>query len=200
MQSNLQREGRTTFDEFLEIIDDGQKADLLDGAIYMASPDSVENNDLNTWLCSVLSLFVETKGLGKVYVSRVAYRLGKKRGPEPDLGFVTKKMLKKRRRGYIDGPPALAVEIVSADSVQRDYLQKRAVYEAAGVQEYWILDPDEKRATFLTWKKGRFEEMPLKDGVFHSKVVPGFYLPVDWIWEETRPSGYSFLRELLGDE
>jgi len=37
MASHLAREGSYTFGEFLELIRDGEKADLLDGAIYMAS-------------------------------------------------------------------------------------------------------------------------------------------------------------------
>lgn len=199
MQPQILREGDLTFEDFLEIIEDDQKADLLDGVIYMSSPDNIENNDLNAWLCTILTAFVEAKELGKVYVSRVAYRIGKKRGPEPDLGFIPKKMAKKTRRGYIDGPPALAIEIVSPDSVQRDYIQKRAIYEEAGVKEYWILDPDETRATFLTLKKGRFEEMPLKNGIVESRVLPGFYLQASWVWE-SRPNSFTFLKRLLGDD
>ena len=110
MTPELVREGTITFEEFLDTVADGQKADLLDGVIY----------NLNVWLCTLTSIFVETNELGKIYVSRVAYKLGKKRGPEPDLGFVPKKMEKKRKRGYIDGAPYLAVEIVSPDSVQHD--------------------------------------------------------------------------------
>jgi Uma2 family endonuclease len=41
----------------------------------------------------------------------------------------------RRRRGFIDGAPALAIEIVSPDSVDRDYVRMLAIYEEAGVAE-----------------------------------------------------------------
>jgi len=47
------------------------------------------------------------------------------------------------------------VEVVSPDSVERDYQLKRDAYEQAGVQSYWIIDPDEKRALFLVQVAGR---------------------------------------------
>ena len=37
-------------------------------------------------------------------------------------------------------PPLLAIEIVSPDSIQRDYRYKRSEYAAVGIAEYWIVD------------------------------------------------------------
>lgn len=37
--------------------------------------------------------------------------------------------------------PLLAVEVVSADSFERDVVTKRSEYAQAGLQHYWILDP-----------------------------------------------------------
>ena len=33
---------QVTFEEFCEIVKDGEKADLIDGVIYMASPENME--------------------------------------------------------------------------------------------------------------------------------------------------------------
>jgi Uma2 family endonuclease len=189
------RHDDTTFEEFLDLIEDGQKADLIDGVIYMASPDNTDAADLQAWLSHILGLFVEVHDLGKIYLSRVAYKIGPKRGPEPDIGFVPKAMEHRRRRGFIDGPPALAIEIVSPDSVDRDYVQKRAIYEAAGVAEYWIIDPDDERATFLRLLNGRFTEVSLEDHLFHSEVLPGFWLDARW-FGAFRPRAYDVLRQL----
>jgi len=195
------RHDDTTFEEFLELIEDGQKADLIDGVIYMASPDNTDAADLQVWLSHILGLFVEVRDLGKIYLSRVAYKIGPKRGPEPDIGFVPKAMEHRLRRGFIDGPPALAIEIVSPDSVDRDYVQKRAIYEAAGVAEYWIIDPGHhvpmvgERATFLRLLNGRFREVSLEDHLFHSEVLPGFWLDVRW-FGASRQRAYDVLRQL----
>jgi len=192
------REGDCTFEEFLVELEDGRKADLLDGVIYVASPDNTDAADLSTWLTIVFGGFVGARELGKVYHSRVAYRIGPKRGPEPDLGFVSKELEAARRRGYINGPPRMAIEIVSPDSVSRDYVQKRAIYEQAGVGEYWIIDPDEDRATFLVLRDGRFEEVAPIDNIIHS-TVPDFQLDVRWLLGHERPPAYQILQQLLGN-
>jgi Uma2 family endonuclease len=191
------RKGDITFEEFLDLSPDGEKADLLDGVIYVASPDNTVAADLNGWLYSLIYTYVEVLDLGKVYVSRVAFRIGPKRGPEPDIGFVPKELESTRMRGYVDGPPSLAVEIVSPDSVSRDYIQKRAIYEEAGVREYWIIDPDEKRATFLRLREGHFKTVTPAHHIFRSQVLPGFFLDVRWLWSRRRPRAYDVVRQLL---
>jgi Uma2 family endonuclease len=42
------------------------------------------------------------------------------------------------------GAPSLVVEITSPSTAAKDLREKRAVYERAGVPEYWILSPVEK--------------------------------------------------------
>jgi len=154
-----------------------------------------------TWLTVVLGGFVAAKDLGKIYVSRVAYRLGQKRGPEPDIGFLPKELAQNRRRGFIDGPPMLAIEIVSPDSVARDYIEKKAIYEQAGIREYWILDPDEQRATFfLLGDEGHYEEIMPTNSIFESQVLPGLSLDVRWLSDysraRTRPYSSEIVTEL----
>ena len=45
--------------------------------------------------------------------------------------------------------PAIVIEVVSASSVERDYQEKRSEYLAAGVAEYWIVDPAERKVLVL---------------------------------------------------
>src|SRR5579862_3532067 len=101
-----------TFGDFCALIGDGQKADLLDGVIYMASPDNTDAADLFVWLICLIYDYVEYKDLGKVFGSRVAFKLDEWNSPEPDIGFIRTKHLSRIRRGHVKGPPALAVEIV----------------------------------------------------------------------------------------
>jgi Uma2 family endonuclease len=149
------RTGPHTFDDFCALVREDQKADLIDGVIYMASPENTDANELFMWLGGVMDLYAEEKDLGKVYGSRVACRLDEKNGPEPDLVFVRKKRLHKVHRGFIEGPPDLAVEIVSPDSVERDYKKKRTLYEQARIPEYWIIDEIEETVTLLRLTRRR---------------------------------------------
>lgn len=192
------RTGCYTFHEFLELIREDQKADLLDGVIYMASPENLEHNDLERWLTLILGGFAEARSLGRVTIGKVAFRLSNTYSPEPDVAFVRASRSGILKRGYVDGPPDLAVEIVSPESVDRDYELKRGAYEKAGVEEYWILDPDERRATFLRLAGDRYADVPLSDHVFESAVLPGFRLDVRHLWQRPLPPALPLVQALLG--
>src|SRR5262249_3996593 len=152
-----------TFEVFCSLVEDGHKADLIDGAIYMASPDNTDANELSVWLIRLIGDYVELKDLGRLFASRVAFRLNETNYPEPDIGFMRKDRLGKVHRGHVDGPPDLAVEIVSPESVERDYEKKRKQYERAGVEEYWIIDEINETVTLLRLdSKGKFREVRAK--------------------------------------
>lgn len=193
------RPGPYSFADFLELVQEDQKADLIDGAIYMASPESLDHNDLVLWLGTIVRTFVEHKRLGRVTVNKVAFRLTTTTAPEPDLAFVRADRASALKAGYVDGPPDLAIEIVSPDSVDRDYEIKRHRYEAAGVQEYWIIDPDEKRATFLVRGESGFVEAPLENSTFVSRALPGLHLDTRWLWQRPLPPSLGILKQLLPD-
>ena len=109
----------------------------------------------------------------------------------------TQRTRRKPSPGLYRWPRALAIEIVSPESVARDYVQKRTIYEQAGVREYWIIDPDERRTTFLSLREGGYVEVSPVEHVFRSEVLPGFHLDVRWLWAVPRPLAYDVLRQLL---
>src|SRR4051812_27287138 len=110
------RTGPHTFDDFCEMVREDQKADLIDGVIYMASPENTDANDLHGWLVAVMRPYARRRKLGRIYSSRVAVRLDGQNAPEPDILFVRTENLGRVQRGRIAGPCDLAVEIVSPDS------------------------------------------------------------------------------------
>lgn len=191
------RSGPFTFTDFLELVSEDQKADLIDGVIYMASPESIDHNRLLGWMHMILASYVEVRMLGGVTINRVAYRLSGKTAPEPDLAFVRTDRLDRMKSGYVEGAPDLAVEFVSPSSVDRDYEDKRHRYEEAGVGEYWIIDADETRATFLVLEGGRFQEVPLDRHIFRSRVIPGFALDTRWLWQRPLPPTRPIIRAML---
>ena len=163
----------------------------------MASPEGPVENELVVWLCTLMKVFTEVRDLGSIFVSRVAYRITDKRGPEPDISYVAKSRMHLRRKGYIDGAPDIAVEIVSRDSVERDYISKLNVYESAGVSEYWIIDPLKKETTFYHLADAGYEELPLTGTVFHSRVLDGFHVDTRLFWDDDRPAVFGLLQDLL---
>nr|WP_320132871.1 Uma2 family endonuclease [uncultured Holophaga sp.] len=58
----------------------------------------------------------------------------------------------------IEGAPDLVVEILSPSTAGKDHSIKRWAYEAAGVPEYLIVDPDERLGILLYLVEGRYQE------------------------------------------
>lgn len=196
--STITKTSFVTFDEFCELVQDGQKADLIDGVIFMASPDNTAANLVNVWLCTLMRIYAQQKDLGEVFVSRVAFRLDDKNGPEPDIAFIRKEHRDRIERGRVDGPPDLAVEIVSPDSIDRDYRKKRDQYERFGVEEYWIVDELEECVTLLQLgPDGRYREIAPENGLLQSRVLPGFALRPEWFWQTPRPSEWELLQGMM---
>jgi Uma2 family endonuclease len=75
---------------------------------------------------------------------------------QPDL-LVICDPAKVSSRG-IEGAPDLVVEILSPATANKDTVRKRWTYEAAGVPEYLIVDPDERVGMLLRLEGGRYEE------------------------------------------
>ncbi|MBI3823396.1 MAG: Uma2 family endonuclease [Planctomycetes bacterium] len=187
-----------TFDDFCFLVKEGQKADLIDGVIYMASPDNTDAYRLNKWLLGVLDDFTIELDLGEMFGFRIAFRLDDTNSPEPDIAFLKKARLALVKRGFIDGFPDAAFEIVSPESIERDYKKKRRQYEKHGVGEYWIIDEMEETVTLLRLnRKGKYEEVRAKDGIYHSEVIEGFWLDPTWLWQTPKPKRSVVLKQLL---
>ena len=189
-----------TVEEFVLRIADGQKADLLDGVIFVASPDSPATADVNVFLTILLGTFVRKRKLGKIYGPRSAFRLNELYAPEPDLAFVRTERLHLWKASVFQGPPDLAVEVVTPDSAERDTITKRNVYERARVSEYWMVNLVEGRCVFLRLEGDAHKEVPLESGtILRSQTLPGFWLDTRWLLAGEVPEPDECLRMILGE-
>jgi len=187
-----------TFEDFCVLVKDDQKADLIDGVIYMASPDNTDANRLFMWVGGLVDLFAEETDQGEVFGSRVACWLDDKNAPEPDILFVRKKRRHQVKRGHVRGSPDAAWEIVSPESIDRDYIKKWKQYERARVPEYWIIDELQQKVILLRLnKQGKYREVAPRNGELHSQVLKGFFLRPDWLWRKPLPKKTKILQEML---
>jgi Uma2 family endonuclease len=192
---------RFTVDDFTVLVPDGQKADLIDGGIYVASPDTPRNNELGSFIQVLLDGYASARELGKVFASRVAFELSRHDAPEPDVAFVAAEHLERVGESRVMGGPDLAVEVVSRDSRRRDYVEKKRLYERAGVREYWIVDPLRQRAEYHRLEGDRYVQVPLaRDRIFRSEALAGFWLDVDWLFLRPLPNKFRCLGEILAGD
>jgi Uma2 family endonuclease len=106
---------------------------------------------------------------------------------EPDILFVANENLERLTEDRLEGPADLVIEIVSDHTVHNDRDDKYKEYQAAGVREYWIIDPrpDKQRADFYHLDEtGVYSLFATEDDErIESKVLPGFWLQPAWIWQ-----------------
>jgi Uma2 family endonuclease len=93
-----------TFEEFCLLVKDGQQVDLIDGVIYMASPDNTDANRIETWLICLLREYIFEKELGDIFHSRVAFQLSEDSAPEPDIAVAKKGPARPRQTGARQRP------------------------------------------------------------------------------------------------
>lgn len=188
---------RMTFEEFLDWNGDTY-AEWVDGEVILMSPVSSKHQLLAAFLAALLQFFVEANDRGLVltapFLMKLAFRPS---GREPDVMFIARERLGDLTNVYLDGPADLAIEVISPDSRTRDRRDKYLEYQQAGVREYWLLDPIRKQVWFYGLNaEGAYTLAPVgEDGIFHSEVLEGLWLKVDWLWQEPLPSLMSVLKE-----
>jgi Uma2 family endonuclease len=190
-----------SWDDFLAWLDEDVRAEWVDGAIVEMSPASAVHQWILGFLYRLLMEVVDRDRGGAVFVAPFLMRLPRRpSGREPDLMFVSAEHAHRIRPTYVDGPADLVVEIVSPVSAERDYHEKLAEYEAAGVLEYWIIDPLQRAALFYQLDDtGRYQQVPAtEDGIYTSRTVPGFQLRVSWLWQRPLPTIHEALADLPG--
>ena len=190
---------KMTFEEFLEWCDEDTWAEWVDGEVQIVSPASDEHQSIEVFLTSLLSFYVLKKKLGRILNAPFLMRLPNvPRGREPDILFVRQEHLARIKRTYLDGAADLVIKIISPESIARDRGDKFVEYEQAGVTEYWLIDPLRHRAEFYVLNSaGVYQNINIDvSGIYRSQVVDGFWLRVDWLWQDPLPLAEDVLREI----
>ncbi len=80
----------------------------------------------------------------------------------------------------------------------RDWRDKYQTYEAAGVLEYWIIDPlTETLEASVRNADGKFVKVSLDvHGALPAATVPGFWLKPEWLRQPELPDPVPHLRAL----
>jgi len=171
----------------------------VDGEVVMYSPASKQHQDMTSFLYEMIRAYTRPRQMGEIV--QAPFQMKLEHGREPDLLFVAMEHLNRLRKTYLDGPADLVVEIISPESLVRDRGTKFAEYEAGGVPEYWLLDPLRLWAEFYQLgEEGRYEiAFAGREGVYHSERLPGFWLRVEWLWQEPLPAIEDVLLEVSGE-
>jgi Uma2 family endonuclease len=194
---------RMSYEEYLAWTDEDVHSEWVNGEVIVQMPAKEPHQRVVAFLIQLMGLFIQLYKLGRLLPAPFEMRAvpdGSAR--EPDLLFVAREHLDRLSAERLSGPADLVVEVISDDSVARDRADKFYEYQAAGVREYWILDsrPARERADFYVLDgKGRYQPVPIDaDGRYHSTVLPGFWMQVDWVLSVEPPDVLAALAQIVG--
>jgi Uma2 family endonuclease len=188
---------RLTYEEFLAQTKDGTLAEWVDGRVITMTVSN-EHQELVYFLAALLRHFIEATEAGRVFGEPFQMKTGTDLpGRAPDLFFVSKKRLSRVRHHHYEGPADLVIEIISPESRNRDRGEKFYEYEQGGVKEYWLIDPQRQQAEFYQRsRKGIYQiAQPDAQGLYHSAILKGLWIKVDWLWQEPLPLLMKVLKE-----
>lgn len=142
----MQAERMTTYTvDDIYALPDGERAELMDGMIYMMPPPNRIHQELVSELNILIGTYIKShRGECKIYPAPFAVFLNADNHTyvEPDISVICDKN-KLDNRGC-NGAPDWIIEIVSPSSRRMDYFKKLFKYQEAGVREYWIIDPEKQ--------------------------------------------------------
>ncbi len=142
-----------TEDDLASMPDDGHRYELLDGVLLVTPAPSVLHQACVTAIVALLHAARTSEH--RVFVAPLDVRLSRFTVLEPDVLVAGKSDVTEAR---LEGPPLLAVEVLSPSTRRIDLGTKRLAYEAAGVPAYWLVDPDGPTLTVLHLEDGRYVE------------------------------------------
>lgn len=150
-----------TFEEYLAY-DDGtdNRYELVDGRLELMNPPTFRHLLIAKFAEQIFDAEIKRLGLPWVCFREAGIRTGWRKSRLSDLYIVPVEQVRDflDRSAVTEIPPLLAVEVVSPESVSRDYRFKRSEYAALEIPEYWIVDPINSKVTVLLWEDGLYEE------------------------------------------
>lgn len=175
-----------TISDYRSLPEGGPRYQLIRGSLVMAPAPNRYHQDIVRNLVLGVGAWVEAHDLGKLYVAPFDVYLTEIDVYQPDLAFFSTERLHHLTEAGADGPPDLAVEVLSPRTAQIDREVKREIYARTGVREYWLIDPsnrcievyqlrDDATAPAATLTSGDTLTTPLLEGLA---------LPVDRVFAE----------------
>jgi Uma2 family endonuclease len=176
-----------TDQELMALPDDGNKYELVDGELVVSN-SGLKHGYIAAILLSALCNFVVSRKLGVVLDSSTAFTMktGNKRFssrcvPPPDVSFLSKNRLqglKKLPKGFGQGAPDLAVEILSPSNTTAEIHGKIVEYLENGTKLIWVINPEEEYV--LVYKSNPSPDRLLRfvDILSGEETLPDFSFPV----------------------
>jgi Uma2 family endonuclease len=178
----------------------------VDGELIKMSPVREEHDLLSAYFRRLLDTYFELRPIGTVRADPFVMRVDSTNSRrEPDLQIILNTNPGELTKTMMIGPADIVIEIVSPESVERDYGTKLSEYERGGIPEYWMFDPIHTDAFFRRLNEQGIYELiaPDADGYYTTPLLPGLKIHVPTLWNHPLPGNLTIvdsLRAMLSDQ
>jgi Uma2 family endonuclease len=160
-----------------------ERFELIEGELVPMSPPGFDHGCIVLDIASALREFVRSRKLGLVAVEAgfvVSRDPDTVRGP--DIAFVRAERIPPGgTRAFFQGPPDLAVEVLSPFDRASEVIAKAQEWLRAGCAEVWVIDPTTKTATVYS-SRPQALFLSVADALACEDLLPGFRLPLAQIF------------------
>lgn len=168
---NVQQTHKVTLKEY-QTMPEGFRAEFFEGQMVMehAAP-LYGHQEISSILHGEIYLLIKSKKLfGKILSAAMDVYLEDDLVVQPDLIFIKKENLA-IIKDHIHGVPDMLIEILSPSTMSYDMITKYKWYEEAGVQEYFIINPDDKLVICYRLQNKSYNEAYRDVGFLKSEVM-----------------------------
>lgn len=182
-------QGEWTEQEYLAL-ETNRLIEFSDGLLEFLPMPTMLHQALVEFLHALLKEFVGRHDLGRAFFAPLPIRLWPGKFREPDLMFIARERLPSDLRRQPDKAD-LVMEVLSPGerNRQRDLETKREEYATAGIREYWIVDPEQRRVHVLALDGNKYrvhgEFGPGQKAT--SVLLDGFVVSVDELFASAEP-------------
>jgi Uma2 family endonuclease len=189
--------GPMTYEEFLQWEGDPH-VEWVNGYVTRIAPISGEHDELHSFLIMILRARRNRVRDGILRHDPFQLKLpAGGPGRAPDVQYILNAHAERVKPTYTDGPADLVIEIISPSTRGTDRGDKFVEYEQGGVPEYWLLDLIRNRHEFYQLGENGIYELATipPDGVYRSRAVPGLWIRLDWLNQDSLPDVVDVLKE-----
>jgi Uma2 family endonuclease len=182
---------RYTFADYLTWPED-ERWEILNGVPVLQSAPSWQHQSISRELILEFGMFLRDKSC-QVFDAPFDVRLPVSAEEEeddvinvfqPDITVICD-ATKLKGSGYF-GTPELVIEISSSSTGKMDKVYKFNTYEKAGVQEYWIVEPEGKTVMVFTLQEdGRYgrPQMYTEDDTITVNTIPDLHVDLKRVFK-----------------
>ena len=179
-------EQKYTYKDYLNLPEEpGSRFEVLDGTLVREPSPTVEHQRISRRLQRILEdYFWEVDHGGEGFVAPLDVTLGNTNVVQPDLFYVANNEREIIKDTRIDGPPTLVVEIISPSGDRKERVQKRRIYQQAGVEHFWLVNPEDRTLECFALREGFYAVMTqgMDNNVVEHPDFPGLSLELSKLW------------------